>query len=104
MTKTRRTTRKPMPAPVAVPAPALTEHVLAAIRQLSDPYLAPDLPAVFAVVRLQVPALTLGAFHDELRALSAAGRIELQPFTGRWPRSRTASTRCSSMGKSCTSP
>jgi hypothetical protein len=79
VTSTRNRKAPRYSAPV-VPTVTPTEHVLAAIRQLSDAYLSPDLPAVFAAVRLHVP-LALGQFHDELRQLHAAGRVELLPFT-----------------------
>lgn len=40
------------------------------------------LPELFRQVELTLPGVTIGAFHDSLRRLHAAGRLYLHPWTG----------------------
>lgn len=55
------------------------EHIQQHTRQAPLRPLA--LPQLWERVRAQRPGLSLGAFHDALRSLAAAGRIRLSPFT-----------------------
>jgi hypothetical protein len=66
---------KPAPLP-------LTEIVWQAVCILAtDPYLPPDLPAVYRLAWERCPSLTLGTFHDTLRQLHDGGPVRLRPFT-----------------------
>jgi hypothetical protein len=69
----RTTNRKPAAAP-------LTEIVLQVAQALAtDPYLPPDLPAVYCVAWQRCPTLSLGTFHDASRQLHEGGACRLQP-------------------------
>lgn len=71
----RTTNRKPAPVP-------LTDVILQTVQVLdTDRYQPPDLPAVYRVAYQRSPSLTLGTFHDAIRQLHGAGRIQLIPWT-----------------------
>lgn len=59
------------------------EHdVLEAVVLLSTPLRSAAIPAVFRSLRGIASEFTIGQFHDLLRGLHAAGRLQLVPFTG----------------------
>jgi hypothetical protein len=60
------------------------ETVLAHLDRWASPCATEDcsLPELFRQARMAVPGLTIGAFHDTLRALQDAGDIYLHPWTG----------------------
>jgi hypothetical protein len=62
------------------PTPALLEHLdrWAAANASEDC----SLPELYRFATAAVPGLSIGAFHDTLRALQDAGTIYLHPWTG----------------------
>jgi len=69
--------------PVAVaPVAIQDDEVLAAIRANRKARTPARLADVFRDLQAGNQALTLGAFHDAVRRLRTAGRIETEPFTG----------------------
>ena len=74
-------------APAAFPAqPAPSAWLdrvvpLVAHQRERDRFQPLSLPALFQTIHAEQPSLTLGQFHDGLRALRDQGRIRLIPFT-----------------------
>jgi len=82
-----RTPESP-PAPARSPAGTTGETDwfdevvrLAREQRQRDRYQPPSLPQVYTAIRAKHPALSLGQFHDGLRALRDQGRIRLTPYT-----------------------
>lgn len=67
---------------LATEAPVPDDDVLAAIGSNAKGTRPARLADVFKTLQASHQALTLGGFHDAIRAMHAAGQIRLEPWTG----------------------